>query len=134
MSPLRGISILLIEDNADVRDLTLFMLERLGARVRVAENGEEGFARVLEECPDLVLCDLMMPVMDGIEFARKVRRTPECAHARLVALTSRRDDDTYMRAWAAGFDAYLEKPVTPEKLEAVAARFLSGPGRPSDSN
>ena len=130
MSPLRGTTVLLIEDNRDVRDLTVLMLERLGATVRTAENGEEGFARVLESCPDLVLCDLVMPVMDGIEFARKVRRTPECAHARLVALTSRRDDDTYMRAWAAGFDAYLEKPITAEKLDALAGRFLLGPNPP----
>jgi CheY-like chemotaxis protein len=70
----------------------------------------------------------MMPVMDGIEFAQRVRRTPERAHVRLVALTSRRYDETYMKASAAGFEAYLEKPISPEKLQAVAARFLSGPG------
>jgi CheY-like chemotaxis protein len=64
----------------------------------VATNGAEGFAMLLEDCPDLVLCDLVMPIMDGIEFAKKVRRTPECAHVRLVALTSRRDDATYARA------------------------------------
>jgi CheY-like chemotaxis protein len=127
MSPLRGISVLLIEDNADIRDMTVLMLEGLGARVRVAQDGAEGFAMIVKDCPDLVLCDLRMPVMDGIEFARKVRRTLECAHARLVAVTSVRDDATLVRAWAAGFDAYLEKPVTHEKKETLAMRFLSGP-------
>jgi CheY-like chemotaxis protein len=126
MSPLRGISILLVEDNQDVCDLTAFLLERRGAKVTVAANGAEGFAKLLEECPDLVLCDLMMPVMDGIEFAQKVRRTPECANTQLVALTSRRDAVMYRRALAAGFDDYLEKPVTPAKLDGVAERFLLG--------
>jgi CheY-like chemotaxis protein len=130
MSRLSGISVLLIEDHEDTRDVNMLLLQRLGARVTVAENGAEGFAKILEDCPDLVLCDLTMPVMDGIEFAKKVRRTPECAHVRLVALTAERDERFYMRAWAAGFDAYLEKPATPEALEALAARFLSGPGAP----
>jgi CheY-like chemotaxis protein len=120
MSPLRGISILLIEDNPDVRDLTVLVLERRGARMTVAENGAEGFTKLRADCPDLVLCDLIMPVMDGFEFARRVRQTPECAHARLVALTSRRDDDAYVRALAAGFDAFLEKPFYPEPFESLA--------------
>jgi CheY-like chemotaxis protein len=128
MSPLRGISVLLIEDHEGIREANMLLLQTLGARVTVAENGAEGFAKILEDCPDLVLCDLTMPVMDGIEFAKKVRRTPECAHVRLVALTSQRDERFYMKAWAAGFDAYLEKPATAEALEALAARFLSGPG------
>jgi CheY-like chemotaxis protein len=128
MSALRGVFILLVEDNLDVRGLTAFLLEGLGARVLVAVNGADAFAKLLGNEPDLVLCDLMMPVMDGIEFAQRVRRTPERAHVRLVALTSRRYDETYMKASAAGFEAYLEKPISPEKLQAVAARFLSGPG------
>ena len=130
MSPLAGITVLVIDDNRDARDLTVLLLEHLGARVTIAENGDEGFTRLLEGCPDLVLCDLMMPVMNGIEFARRVRGTPACAHARLAALTSRRDDSMYTRAAAAGFDAYVEKPITPEKLNGLASRFLLGGNPP----
>jgi two-component system cell cycle response regulator len=124
MGPMRGVSILLIEDNEDVRELTAFLLERLGARVTMAANGAEGHAKLLAECPDLTLCDLVMPVMDGIEFARRARRTPGRAHVLLVALTSRRDDNSYLSARAAGFDAYVEKPITPEKMAGLVRRFL----------
>jgi CheY-like chemotaxis protein len=67
MSALRGILILLVEDNLDVRDLTAFLLEGRGARVLVAVNGADAFVKLLGNVPDLVLCDLMIPVMDGIE-------------------------------------------------------------------
>lgn len=77
------------------------MLEGLGATVRVGEDGAEGFAKVVKIAPSV--------------------------HTRLVAVTSVRDDATLVRAWAAGFDAYLEKPVTHERLETLAMRFLSGP-------
>jgi CheY-like chemotaxis protein len=130
MIPLRGISVLVIEDNEDVRDLTAFLLERRGARVRVAENGAEGLAKLQEECPNLVLCDLMMPIMGGIEFARSVRRLPEYAYVRLVALTSRRDDGAYQRVMEAGFHAFLQKPFDPATFEALVARLLPEPDPP----
>jgi CheY-like chemotaxis protein len=127
---LTGITILVVDDNPDLRYVIQVMLEARGATVRVASDGAEAFTMLLEDCPDLVLCDIQMPVMNGIEFARKVRRTPECSRVRLIAMTSFRDDTAYLRSWSAGFDAHLEKPVTIEKLEGVA-RFLSGPRPPS---
>jgi CheY-like chemotaxis protein len=127
--PLRGISVLVVEDDRDHRDLARDMLTVLGARVTVATNGEEGVKRLIKDgCPDLVLCDLRMPVMDGFEFAREVRTHSPCRHVRLVALTAIRDPVAYTRTWSAGYDAHLEKPLTPEKLEDLAARLLSGHG------
>jgi CheY-like chemotaxis protein len=134
--PLSGVTILVVEDNEDHSDIAQSMLEHLGAHVTIAANGAEGRAKFLEGRPDLALVDIMMPVMDGLEFARKVRSRPECSRARLVALTALRDDTAYIRSWAAGYDGHLEKPVTFEKLEGLA-RFLSVPkARPdrSDSN
>ncbi|PYO48724.1 MAG: hypothetical protein DMD84_20185 [Candidatus Rokuibacteriota bacterium] len=69
-----------------------------------------------------------MPVMDGDDFAREVRTDSPCRHVRLVALTAIRDPIAYTRTWSAGYDAHLEKPLTLEKLEDVAARLLSGRG------
>ena len=64
--PLRGIAVLVVEDDRDHRDLARDMLTALGARVTVAVNGEDGVKRLIADgCPDLVLCDLRMPVMDG---------------------------------------------------------------------
>jgi two-component system CheB/CheR fusion protein len=124
--PLQGVSVLIVEDHADSRDLAHTLLTHLGARVAVAEDGEEGVEKIRQECPDLVLCDLLMPHMDGYELARQVRRTPQCAHARLVALTALRDDTAYVRSCSAGFDAHVEKPITLEKLNEIAERFRLG--------
>ncbi len=130
---LRGVSILLVEDDHDAREITRRMLTHLGARVETARNGREGLDKVARECPDLALVDIMMPVMDGLEFARRVRRTPACHHLRLVALTVLHFEEFYLSTWAAGFDAHVEKPVTFEKLQAIAERHLRKPPAPPAS-
>jgi two-component system, chemotaxis family, CheB/CheR fusion protein len=121
--PLEGVSVLIVEDHADHRDLARALLTHLGARVDVAADGEQGLEKIRRECPDLVLCDLVMPRMDGYEVARRVRSIAECAHARLVSLTAFRDDTAHVRSSSAGFDAHLEKPVTLAKLNSIAERF-----------
>jgi len=103
------------------------MLTVLDARVTVATNGEEGVKRLIKDgCPDLILCDLRMPVMDGFEFARELCTHSPCRHVRLIALTAIRDPVAYTRTWGAGYDAHLEKPLTLEKLADLTARLLSG--------
>jgi two-component system chemotaxis response regulator CheY len=74
--PLRGCRILVVEDDVEVAELIGRLLVLQGARVLVAENGREGLDRLEEFPADAVLCDLTMPVMDGIEFARRVRQHP----------------------------------------------------------
>jgi two-component system, chemotaxis family, CheB/CheR fusion protein len=130
--PLKGVSVLIVEDHAVHRELARALLTHLGARVDVAEDGKQGLEKIRQGCPDLVLCDLVMPNMEGYEVARRVRRISECAHVRLVALTALRDDPAYVRSWSAGFDAHLEKPITLAKLNEIAERFLLGrpPPRP----
>ena len=127
--PLRGVSVLVVEDDEDHRNLAVDILVGLGARVAVAANGRDALKGLVDRCPDLILCDLRMPVMDGLSFAREVRSASRCREVRLVALTAGHDDPvTYARTWAAGFDAHLEKPLTAEKLDEVAARLLGGTG------
>ena len=124
---LRGVSVLVVEDDRAHRELAHDMLTALGARVTLATNGEEGLARLIGDgCPDLILCDLRMPLMDGFEFAHVARRYPTSRHVRLVALTAIRDPVVHLRTWSVGYDAHLEKPLTLEKLEDLAARLLSG--------
>jgi two-component system CheB/CheR fusion protein len=128
--PLQGVSVLVVEDHADSRHLAHALLTHLGARVAVAEDGEQGVEKIRQECPDLVLCDLLMPHMDGYELARQVRRSPEGAHACLVSVTAFRDDTAHVRSWSAGFDAHLEKPITLAKLKEIAERFRLGRAAP----
>jgi two-component system, chemotaxis family, CheB/CheR fusion protein len=89
----------------------------------VASDGQEGLEKIRRKCPDLVLCDLAMPQMDGYKIARRVRGIAECAHARLVSVTAFRDDTAYVRSASAGFDAHLQKPITLAKLTSIAERF-----------
>ncbi len=72
---------------------------------------------------DAVLCDLTMPIMSGLEFARRVRRNPRFRRIPLVAVTGRQEQEDFLQTWDAGFDAHLVKPVTVEMLQSLARRF-----------
>ena len=76
--------------------------------------------------PDLILCDLRMPGMDGLEFARRVRAQSRYRRARLIALTALDPWESALKTWSVGFDAHLTKPVTVETLAALN-RFLAPP-------
>jgi two-component system CheB/CheR fusion protein len=123
---LKDVSVLIVEDHADHRELARALLAHLGAKVNVAEDSQQGLEKIRKERPDLVLCDLVMPAMDGYEVARRARRIAECAHAQLVALTALRDEAAYVRSCDAGFDAHLEKPLTLAKLNGIAQRLPLG--------
>jgi len=121
--PLRGVIVLVVEDDADSRETTQRMLEQLGAQVVTAENGEQGLAAILSHVPDLVLVDLIMPVMDGYEFARRLRNDPKYRRVRLVALTGLREEPSVLKTWSLGFDGHLTKPVSMEGLDLLLSRF-----------
>jgi two-component system CheB/CheR fusion protein len=121
--PLRGCTVLVVEDDQEARELIRRLLELLGASARTAEDGMDGLRRLVETPPDLVLCDLTMPLMDGLEFARRVRRLPEYRRTLLVAVTGRQAHEDFLCTWDAGFDAHLVKPVTMEMLRALAGRL-----------
>ena len=127
--PLRGVTVLVVEDDLDNRNLAADILMDLGARVVVAANGRDALKRLADGCPDLILCDLRMPGMDGFAFAREVRTNSKCRHVRMVAVTAIRDPVAYLRTWTSGFDAHLEKPVTRDKLDEIAARLLGRDAR-----
>lgn len=121
---MRGVSVLVVEDDDAHRNLAADILMALGARVIVAANGREALKRLADGCPDLILCDLRMPGMDGFALAREVRTSTPCRHVRMIALTAIRDPVAYVRTWTAGFDAHLEKPVTKDKLDDIVARLM----------
>ena len=121
--PLRGVIVLVVEDDADSRETTQRMLEQLGAQVVTAENGEQGLAAILSHVPDLVLVDLIMPVMDGYEFARRLRNDPKYRRVRLVALTGLREEPSVLKTWSLGFDGHLTKPISMEGLDLLLSRF-----------
>ena len=116
--------VLVVDDHEMNLDVARSLLERRGCEVLLARGGEEGLALARARLPALVLLDVAMPGKDGIEIAAELKRDPVTAGIPLVALTAlamRGDDE---RARAAGFDAYLTKPIDRRAFEATVARFI----------
>ena len=119
--PLR---ILIADDNELNRNLALRMLERLGYRAQVAVNGREILEAINRERYDIVLTDVQMPEMDGLEAARRIReQLGEKDRPRVIAMTASAMVGDRERFLAAGMDDYVSKPVRPEDLEAVLVRW-----------
>jgi CheY-like chemotaxis protein len=123
---LAGCSILVVEDNDDARKLLETILERAGAKVRVAENVTIALRLLGESRPDLIISDIEMPGEDGYAFIRKVRQE-ESAYGRVpaIALTAYTRSVDRVRALAAGFQMHMGKPVEPAELVAAAKSLVS---------
>lgn len=116
-------TVLVIEDNPDMRRY-LCDLMRKQYRVLEAENGEEGLKTAVEQVPDLVLSDVMMPVMDGFTCCAELRKRKETAHIPVLMLTAKAEDRDSVEASRRGADDYLRKPFNPEVLLAKIACLL----------
>lgn len=108
--------ILVVEDQPDVAQSMRILLELLGHEVRVAHTGPDGLDEALQWQPDVVLCDIGLPDLDGWGVARELRRNPATAHVRLLALTSYGAEGDKRRSREAGFDHHLVKPADPAEL------------------
>ena len=118
---LDGRTILVVEDNADTRHVLKYMLEIEGARVEAVESGHEAVARARTFRPEIVLCDIGLPDMDGLEVARLLRSRDELSDMRLIALTGYGQPDDIRHALDAGFEAHLTKPINLDQLLALLA-------------
>ncbi|MCC6841289.1 MAG: response regulator [Flavobacteriales bacterium] len=117
-------TILLIEDDADVRDNTAEILELAHYRVLKAENGKRGVDLARKEMPDLVLCDIMMPELDGYGVLHLLARTPETAEIPFIFLTAKAERTDVRRGMELGADDYLTKPFEEsELLNAIEGRL-----------
>ncbi len=117
-------SILLIEDHASMRRNVALALELEGFRVHTAENGRTGVETAKAELPDLILCDVMMPELDGHGVLRAVREHKETANTPFIFLTAKGEKPDIRAGMNLGADDYLTKPVPKaELLAAIRARF-----------
>ncbi len=112
----RRARILVVEDNQDAAESLRMLMELCGYEVTLAHSGPDGVRAALEGRPDIVLCDIGLPGMDGFAVAGTLRRHAETSHARLIAVTGYGEEADRRRALDAGFDVHLVKPVNPEKL------------------
>ncbi|SDZ17770.1 two-component system, chemotaxis family, response regulator CheY [Jannaschia faecimaris] len=117
-------TILTIDDSKAVRDMVAFTLEPEGFRVIGAENGAEGYDRMRDQKPDLVITDLNMPIMDGLTFITKVRADKIGDGTPIVLLTTESAPEMKAQSKAAGATGWINKPFDANKLIAVTRKLL----------
>jgi signal transduction histidine kinase/CheY-like chemotaxis protein len=119
----RRLRVLVVEDNRDAADSLRMLLELYGYEVEVAYTGPDGVRAAETYSPEVILCDIGLPGMDGYGVAAAVRRNPTIASVRLIALTGYGQEQDQRRAREAGFDEYLTKPADPIALEALLSGY-----------
>jgi len=110
------IKILLVDDEPDILDFVGYNLKAEGYKVHTASSGRSGVSKAREVKPDLILLDVMMPEMDGIEACDHIRRLPGLEHTIIAFLTARGEDYSQVAGFEAGADDYITKPVKPKVL------------------
>ncbi len=125
--------ILLVDDNKDAADSMAILLRLAGHEVRTAYDGQTALALARLHAPEVVICDISMPDMDGLELARRLRQDLGLKDSLLVALSGYAQEEDRRRSQEAGFNAHLAKPVRLDSLRALLASedFAAGgcPGR-----
>jgi two-component system CheB/CheR fusion protein len=132
MSQPSGITVLIVEDNADSREMLCAMLRHAGLVCHDAPDGLTALRLVEEVLPDVVILDVGLPEMDGLEVARRIRANPRCAGVRLIALTGYGQAGDRVATTEAGFDNHLVKPVQPAELLTLLAE--AKPTNPRDES
>lgn len=120
--------ILLVEDNPTNLELLRYLLTAHGHVVECAADGTRGLEQVAAVKPDMVLCDLRMPHLDGYGLLREIRKRPDWKDIVVVAVTAYSMPDDRVRVTQAGFDGYLTKPIIPDRIvQQVEALLARGP-------
>jgi CheY-like chemotaxis protein len=122
---LRGVNVLIVEDDPDSRDMVHQVVASFGAAVAVAGDGRGALRIAAWMRPDLILCDLRMPVIDGYDFIDRLRHDPTLSTTAVLAVTALGSDADIRRTWEAGFDGHLVKPIDYATIAAQLDRIFS---------
>jgi two-component system alkaline phosphatase synthesis response regulator PhoP len=119
--------VLIVDDESDILEIVSYNLESAGYEVYTASNGIEGIALAKEQQPQLIILDVMMPGMDGIETCEKLRSLPQLDQTIIAFFTARGEDYSQMAGFEAGADDYITKPIKPKilvsKVKSLLRRF-----------
>lgn len=116
--------VLLAEDHPDTADLIKFGLERLGYEIKIATNGLEAVEKASSERPDLIIMDMLMPVMDGFEATSQIRRNPKTKDIPVLAATALATPEDEERCLTSGCNAYIAKPFTCGQLDTTMKQLF----------
>ena len=120
----REIKILLVDDEPDILEIVGYNLSSEGYQIITAENGVEAVKKAKKEKPHLIIMDVMMPEMDGIEACEQIRKLPDLRHTIITFLTARGEDYSQMAGFDAGADDYITKPIKPKVLVSKVKALL----------
>ena len=120
----KDIRILLVDDEPDILEIVGYNLSQEGYQVITAENGSEGVKKAKKEKPHLIILDVMMPEMDGIEACEQIRKMPDLSETVITFLTARGEDYSQMAGFDAGADDYITKPIKPKVLVSKVKALL----------
>lgn len=120
----KDIKILLVDDEPDILEIVGYNLSQEGYQIATASNGKEAIAKARKEMPNLIIMDVMMPEMDGIEACEQIRRIPELSHVIITFLTARSEDYSQVAGFDAGADDYITKPIKPKLLVSKVKALL----------
>jgi len=121
--------ILIVDDDRDILEFLSYNLKKEGFEVFKAENGKIGLEVAIKEIPDLILLDVMMPEMDGIETCYQIKEKPELKNVIVAFLTARNEDYSEISGLEAGADDYISKPVRPRVLISRIKALLRRKGK-----
>ncbi|MES2932129.1 MAG: response regulator [Pseudomonadota bacterium] len=116
--------ILVIEDNATNMALVVYLIEAFGYQPLSAFDGEQGFEMTLKELPDIVLCDVHLPKLDGYDVVKKIKNEPALQHIPVIAVTALAMVGDREKLLEVGFDGYIAKPIEPEYFVTQIEKFL----------
>lgn len=116
--------ILVVDDEPDILEILSYNLKKEGFQVSIANNGEEGLKKAEQEKPDLIILDIMMPHMDGVEVCRVLRSKREFDGTLIAFLTAREEDYSQIAALDVGGDDYITKPIKPRVLMSRVKALL----------
>lgn len=118
--------ILVVEDDRSLSEILIYNLDKAGYEVSLAIDGRDGLSQAQLKLPDVILLDVMLPIIDGIEVCRRLRSKPETAHAIIIMLTAKSEEADQLIGFSVGADDYVTKPfsvrVLLERIKALHRR------------
>ena len=116
--------ILLVDDDPDILEIVSYNLVQEGFEIFTASNGKEAILKAIKEVPDLIIMDVMMPEMDGMEACENIRKIPELSNVIITFLTARSEDYSQVAGFDAGADDYITKPIKQKLLVSKVKALL----------
>ncbi len=117
-------TVLIVDDDEDILELLLYNLKSDGYHVKIAKDGLEAIEVAKKALPELIIMDIMMPRMDGVEACRHIRKLPELLNTHIIFLTARVEEYSEIAAFNSGADDYLMKPIKPRALMSRVNAFF----------